>query len=55
MTEGGYSLAINFNQIHHANLTPSKEELAELMKQATVKQKARAAAEDADESDAELN
>lgn len=51
MTEGGYSLQVNFNQIHHANLTPSKEELAELMKQVNIKQKAKAAAEAEAEDD----
>lgn len=46
MAEGGYSLTVNFSQIHHATLTPSKEELAELMKAANVRQKAAAEADD---------
>ncbi len=50
MAEGGYTLVVNFNQIHHAHLTPSKEELAELMKAANVRQKAAAEAEADDES-----
>lgn len=50
MAEGGYTLPVNFNQIHHANLTPSKEELAELMKAANVRQKAQAAADEAEDA-----
>lgn len=52
MAEGGYSLTVNFSQIHHATLTPSKEELAELMKAANVRQKAAAESEDSAEADA---
>lgn len=40
MKEGGMPLTVNFNQVHHAHLTPSAEELAELMKQANIRQTA---------------
>lgn len=55
MAEGGFSLTVNYSQIHHANLTPSTEELAALMKQATDRQKAaKLAAESAEDVTAEV-
>lgn len=54
MAEGGYTLAVNYSQIHHATLTPSAEELAELMKQANIRQKAQSAAGDTGEN-SEIN
>lgn len=39
LKEGGESLSVAYTQIHHAHLSPSADELRELMKQATARQK----------------
>lgn len=42
LKEGGETVTVTYTQIHHAHLTPSSAELADMMKQANIRQKAQA-------------
>lgn len=39
LKDGGETLPVTYTQIHHAHLAPSSAELAEMMKQANIRQK----------------
>jgi ribosome maturation factor RimP len=54
LKEGGATITVTYAQIHHANLTPSSAELADMMKQANIRQKAQAEAE-TEEFNEEIN